>query len=57
MRVLITGAVCCAVATVAMAQTYPSKAIRVVVPFAAGSATDTVGRSYTAKFKIGRAHV
>jgi len=32
------------------AQTYPVKPIRVVVPFAAGSATDTVGRSYTAKF-------
>jgi tripartite-type tricarboxylate transporter receptor subunit TctC len=34
----------------AQAQTYPLKSIRVVVPFAAGSATDTVGRSYTAKF-------
>ncbi len=37
-------------ASAVCAQTYPSKAIRVVVPFAAGSATDTVGRSYTAKF-------
>ncbi len=31
-------------------QAYPAKSIRVVVPFAAGSATDTVARSYTQKF-------
>ena len=39
-----------AVPSSVLAQTYPAKPIRVVVPFAAGSATDTVGRSYTAKF-------
>ena len=33
----------------AQAQAYPAKAIRVVVPFAAGSATDTVARIYTQK--------
>jgi tripartite-type tricarboxylate transporter receptor subunit TctC len=42
------AALSCAAA--AQAQNYPAKPIRVLVPFAAGSATDTVGRSYTAKF-------
>jgi len=31
------------------AQTYPSRPIRAIVPFAAGSATDTVGRMYGLK--------
>ena len=31
-------------------QAYPAKPIRVIVPFAAGSATDTVARSYAQKF-------
>src|SRR5262249_24878203 len=45
------GAAALALATVmAHAQTYPAKPIRVVVPCAPGSATDTVARSYTAKF-------
>src|SRR4029450_398841 len=34
-----------AVAGIAAAETFPSKAIRVIVPFAAGSATDIVPRT------------
>ncbi len=33
----------------AQAQSYPSKAIRAIVPFAAGSATDQLGRAFTQK--------
>ncbi len=39
-----------ATAASALAQTYPAKPIRVLVPFVAGSATDTVARNYTVKF-------
>jgi tripartite-type tricarboxylate transporter receptor subunit TctC len=37
------------VASAAIAQTYPSKLIRAIVPFAAGSATDQIGRAFGAK--------
>ena len=33
----------------ALAQTYPSKPIKAIVPFAAGSATDQIGRAFAAK--------
>lgn len=33
----------------AFAQAYPNKPIRAIVPFAAGSATDTIGRAFTAE--------
>ena len=36
-------------AAAAHAQTYPNKPIRAIVPFAAGSATDQVARSFTAE--------
>ena len=36
-------------ASTALAQAYPAKPIRVIIPFAAGSATDTVGRIYAQK--------
>ncbi len=32
-----------------LAQTYPSKPIKAIVPFAAGSATDQIGRAFAAK--------
>ncbi len=35
--------------TSAMAQAYPSKPIKAIVPFAAGSATDQIGRAFAAK--------
>ena len=34
---------------VATAQTYPTKPIKAIVPFAAGSATDQIGRAFAAK--------
>ena len=38
-----------ALASAAIAQGYPSKPIRVIVPFAPGSATDLIGRAFAAK--------
>ena len=35
--------------TAAMAQAYPNKPIKAIVPFAAGSATDQIGRAFAAK--------
>jgi len=46
-RALVAAALLAA--TTAFAQGYPSKPIRVVVPFAPGSATDQITRAFTAK--------
>lgn len=44
---LVTAALLCSGA--AIAQSFPSKPIRAVVPFAAGSATDQIGRAFAEK--------
>jgi tripartite-type tricarboxylate transporter receptor subunit TctC len=44
---VLSGAVFCASA--ALAQPYPNKPIKAIVPFAAGSATDQIGRAFAAK--------
>ncbi len=45
---LLTGLLIAAGGT-AMAQGYPNKPIKAIVPFAAGSATDQIGRAFAAK--------
>ena len=47
---LITG-VCALCATSGVAQTYPAKAVKMIVPFAAGGATDTVARQLAARLQ------
>ena len=42
--------VCCILAWPALAQTYPTKPVRLIIPFPPGGATDTVGRTFAAKF-------
>jgi tripartite-type tricarboxylate transporter receptor subunit TctC len=44
---VICGAVLCT--SVALAQAYPTKPIKAIVPFAAGSSTDSIGRAFAAK--------
>ena len=50
-RSALAGAVALSAAPKAFAQAYPDKAIKIVVPFAAGSATDLVARGLGAKLQ------
>src|SRR5271163_3043959 len=40
-----------AISSIARAQTYPSRPITIVVPYAAGGATDTIGRVMAERMK------
>jgi tripartite-type tricarboxylate transporter receptor subunit TctC len=55
MHLSFRGLALCAAAllcsTSALAQAYPNKPIKAVVPFAAGSATDQIGRAFAAKMQ------
>jgi len=49
-RTALVGATLLATALAAQAQSsYPNRSIRAVVPFAAGSATDQIGRAFAEK--------
>lgn len=45
------GAVALAITTAAQAQTYPSQAVRIIVPFSAGGISDSVARIISGKLK------
>jgi tripartite-type tricarboxylate transporter receptor subunit TctC len=48
-RLLAAAAMATCLSPVAFAQAYPNKPIKAVVPFAAGSATDQIGRAFAQK--------
>jgi tripartite-type tricarboxylate transporter receptor subunit TctC len=52
-RVVLSAAMVLGLATVAHAQTYPTKPIKLVVPFPAGGATDTTARLVAQRLQLG----
>jgi tripartite-type tricarboxylate transporter receptor subunit TctC len=52
-RVLLSAAMMVGMATIANAQTYPVKPIKLVVPFPAGGATDTTARLVAQRLQLG----
>jgi len=50
-RTLLAAIPAAAVATPALAQTWPSQPLRAIVPFAAGSATDILGRLFAERMR------
>ena len=48
-KLLFSGLMLALTSTLVMADNYPSKPIKAIVPFAAGSATDQIGRAFAAK--------
>lgn len=50
-RLLATAAAALACSSAALAQAWPDKPIKAVVPFAAGSATDQIGRAFAEKMQ------
>ena len=45
----LTGLILGVISSFALADNYPSKPIKAIVPFAPGSATDQIGRAFAAK--------
>ena len=50
-RLLATAAAALVCSSAALAQAWPDRPIKAVVPFAAGSATDTIGRAFALKMQ------
>src|SRR5687768_17365351 len=51
MNRLLASIALCAASACAAAQSFPSKPIRVIIPFVAGGSSDIVGRAIAAKFQ------
>ena len=50
MRTACSALLLLGICSTALAQTYPVKPVRLIIPFPAGAAADTVGRTFASKF-------